>query len=401
MTGLAFRTSQGGRGSNAGRMLSALALLAVVVVVGDCGNSTEQKAAHQDANRPTATADSAGSGATQIKGSSPHSTPTPATVGSSGAAKTGTTTGATTTAASGGSGAGIAKPTPPHLPLPAPGCPLTGQPIPAVPMTMPGCRLVASDTASNPNPIPFWGFIACQNSSRVQQLTSGGDPHLTATGAPQLDGDYRRMTVLDGDNPFGWGERCELGENDHRTGPTVFYHEGEQRVTYLSIRLPDNFNRNVNAWQDVMQMKETQPYDNSSDCCPILYFAVHNGAWRIESVHGEYATFPASSDLWTRFAFDVFYSQDPSKGWLQVSADLNSDGDFNDRGERTPVIHTPTLIAETNGPHGTSDGLAPGDSIPDHLRVGIYHNPSIPCPPPGGCSTEVDNVQVMKSPSGP
>src|SRR2546429_359267 len=55
-------------------------------------------------------------------------------------------------------------------------------------------------------------------------------------------------------------------------------------------------------------------YDNNSDCCPILYFAVHNGAWRIESVHGEYGTFPASSDVWTRFAFDVFYSQDPKIG---------------------------------------------------------------------------------------
>jgi hypothetical protein len=267
-------------------------------------------------------------------------------------------------------------------------------------MSMPGCQRLASDTASNPNPNPFWGFVACQNSSRVQQLTSGGDPHLTATGAPQGDGAYRRLTVIDGDNPFGWGERCELGRNNHRTGPTAFYHEGERRATYLSLRLPSNFDRGVNTWQDVMQMKEAQPYDTAGGGAPILYFAVHNGQWRVESVNGEYGLFPARGGVWTRFAFDVYYSQDPRKGRLQVSADLNGDGDFNDQGERTPVIHAATLIAETDGPSGTSDGLGHGDSIPSHLRAGVYHNASIPCPAPAGCSVELDNVQVLKSPSG-
>jgi hypothetical protein len=279
-------------------------------------------------------------------------------------------------------------------------CPLD-KPDSELPMTMPGCREIASDTASNPDPIPFWGFIACQEHSRVQQLTSGGDPHPTATGAPQGDEAYRRMTVIDGDNPFGWGERCELGKNDHDTGPTAFYHEGQHRATYVSIRLPQNFDPGVDTWQDVLQMKEAQPYDNRQDCCPILYMAVHNDRWRIESVNGEYGTFPVRKGVWTRFAFDVYYSQHASEGRLQVSADLNGDGDFGDPGERSPVTHAPTLIAETTGPAGTSDGLGPGDSIPSHLRAGIYHNPEIRCPAPRGCSTEVDNVQVLKSPTGP
>jgi hypothetical protein len=283
---------------------------------------------------------------------------------------------------------------------PAGSCPLSRADS-KLPMTIPGCRLVASDTASNPDPIPFWGFIACQTHSRVQQLTSGGDPHPTATGATQGDDAYRRMTVLDGDNPFNWGERCELGKNDHRTGPTAFYHEGQHLATYVSIRLPQNFDPTVDTWQDVLQMKEAQPYDNNQDCCPILYMAVHNGRWRIESINGEYGTFPARKGVWTRFAFDVIYSQHASEGRLQVSADLNGDGDFDDPGERSPVTHAPTLLAETAGPMGTSDGLGPGDSIPSHLRVGIYHNPEIPCPAPHGCSTEVDNVQVLKSPGGP
>jgi hypothetical protein len=27
--------------------------------------------------------------------------------------------------------------------------------------------------------------------------------------------------------------------------------------------------------------------------------------------------------------------------------------------------------------------------------MGIYHNPAIACPPPGGCSVNIDNVEVV------
>ena len=42
--------------------------------------------------------------------------------------------------------------------------------------------------------------------------------------------------MLDGDD-FS-GERCELGENDWRDGPTAFYREGEHRMTYVSYGWP-------------------------------------------------------------------------------------------------------------------------------------------------------------------
>jgi hypothetical protein len=53
------------------------------------------------------------------------------------------------------------------------------------------------------------------------------------------------------------------------------------------------------------------------------------------------------------------------------------------------------MITETAGVNGTADGLAPGDAIPDHLRLGLYMNPSIACVAPSGCSVDVDNVQVV------
>ncbi|MGH7863119.1 MAG: heparin lyase I family protein [Candidatus Dormibacteraceae bacterium] len=266
------------------------------------------------------------------------------------------------------------------------------QPGPPVGMSLPGCTPIASDTSSNPDPLPFWGSIQCQDASRYSYVSSGGDTHPTATGAAQPDDAYRRLTVFDGDNFYG--ARCELGLNDHRSGPTAFYHEGQRRVTYFSERLPSNFPLATNAWQTVMQMKQAQPSHDSGNG-PILELQATRGQWVIASNWNILWQAPAQANVWTRFAWDVYYSQDPSKGWIQVSVDLNGDGDFNDPGERSPVIHGATLATEVAGSFNSSDGLAAGAPIPSHLRMGIYHDPAIPCPAPSGCSTEVDNVQVV------
>jgi hypothetical protein len=264
-------------------------------------------------------------------------------------------------------------------------------------MTLPGCQLLGSDSAVAANPIPFWGSVECGTSvtrpdgSRQQQLTGDADPHPGA-GGEGADSFFRRLTVRDGDDY--WGERCELGRNDHGSGPTAFYHEGQRRVTYFSERLPSNFPLATREWQTVMQMKQAQPsHDDGSGVA--LELQAIDGKWivanRWEAVHA----FPARTGAWTRFAWDVFYSQDPARGWLQVSADLDGDGDFGDAGERSPTIHGATLATEVAGSFNSSDGLAAGASIPSHLRIGLYHDSSIPCPAPAGCSIELDNVQVL------
>ncbi len=277
------------------------------------------------------------------------------------------------------------------------GCALSGAPG-DIGMALNGCRLVASDTASQADPRKFWGQVECgtywneQDSSRAVDLGGSGDDHVTATGDAQGNSNYRRLTVLDGDDYSG--ERCELGQNDRQLGPTTFYREGQRRATFVSMRLPSNFPLATDKFQTVLQMKQAQPSDGGGGI-PVLFMGAYDNEWHIESANAvnQYWKFPAQSGVWTRFAFDVYYSQDPDKGWLQVSADLNDDGDFDDPGERTPVIHGATLKPETPGT--ASDGLTAGQSIPDHLRAGIYHDTSIPCPAPTGCSIEVDNVQVL------
>jgi hypothetical protein len=252
--------------------------------------------------------------------------------------------------------------------------------------------VIASDTAAESSPLPFWSSIQCASSSRYSYAPTGGDPHPTADGGPQGNEAARRLTLMDGDD-FS-GARCELGENDHRYGDTTYYHQGEHRVTYFSERLPGNFPLAARTWQTVMQMKQAQPADGGGGA-PILEMEARTNQWVVVDDWHELWTFPAKLSTWTRFAWDVYYSNDPSQGWLQVSADLNGDGDFDDPGERSPVFHMATLKTEIEGPNGTRDGLAPGDPIPSHLRAGIYHNPSIDCPGPEGCSVEVDDVQVL------
>jgi hypothetical protein len=289
----------------------------------------------------------------------------------------------------------------PAAPVEDPGagaaCALGGAPAP-VGMTLPGCRVIASDTSSRLDPRGLWGEIECgltwgrPDLSRHRVVSGGADPHLAASGGAQGDDSYRRLTAFDGDDYYG--ERCELGRNDHRTGPTAFYREGQRRITYLSMRLPANLPLDADTWQTVMQMKQAQPADGGGGV-PILFMGAYRGEWHVESSqsrHGHWS-FPARSGVWTRFAWDVYYSQDPGRGWLQVSADLNADGDFDDPEERSPLIRAQTLKTETSG--SSSDGLAAGDPIPSHLRVGLYHNDSVGCPAPTGCSTEVDNVQVV------
>jgi hypothetical protein len=272
-------------------------------------------------------------------------------------------------------------------------------------MTVQGCTVMKSDTGSSTDPASLWGSIDCASDSRASVVRSGADPHPTAAGAPQGDDDYRRLTVLDGDNVSG--ERCELGRNEQRYGSDggdgtfQLYREGERRVTFVSFRLPEDFHLEHTSFQNVLQMKQAQPSDNGGGI-PVLSLQVTNGEWRLTHASspagGTSETLwevPATTGVWIRVALDVTYSQYAGEGRVKLYLDRNGDGDTLDADERSPTITTHTLKYETAGADGDTDGLEPRDSIPSHLRVGLYHDPSLACPAPSGCSVEVDNVQVV------
>ena len=254
------------------------------------------------------------------------------------------------------------------------------------------------DGGGSASPRTVWGSLECQRPTRVRLARAEGDPTTLADGQPQDSAGFRRLRVLDGDD-FS-GERCELGLNDHRSSPVALYREGTRRITYLSLKLSKRFPLGRDAWQVVMQMKQSQPADSGGGT-PVLALQADDGRWRLDHAgvdfEGDAWTAPASTGNWVRFAFDVTYSTDPELGAVQVSADLNGDGDALDKRERSGRIELQTLKAE--GPGTSDDGLAEGDPIPSHLRVGIYHDSSYRC---HGfkCSLGVDNVGVYEPSEG-
>jgi hypothetical protein len=268
----------------------------------------------------------------------------------------------------------------------------------------PGCTLIASDTARAANPEPRWGRIYCASDRRQRRVRGGGDRHRTATGSRQGDRSYRRMRVLDGDNV--WGERCELGNNERRFGengaPGTFslFSSGERRLTFASLRLPRRFPLQTHNWQTVLQMKQTQPAANGGGT-PVVGLRAIRGRWRLSQsassgpssgTHHIWST-RARKRRWTRFAFDITYSNDPLLGSMKVYVDKNGDGDARDAGERSPTTQTYTLKTEI--PSTTPDGIPAGQAIPSHLRIGLYHDAPITCRRPRGCQVHVDNVQVV------
>jgi Polysaccharide lyase len=274
--------------------------------------------------------------------------------------------------------------------------------VDAATFTAPGCRATFADTGADPDAERVWRSIDCAVDSRHQLIGDGGDPSATAGGAVQGDDSYRRLTVIDGDDVDG--ERCELGHNEHRQccdPAPVIYREDQRSITFVSFRLPRTFSLTEDSWKIVMQMKQTQPSSGGGGN-PVLALHASLGRWRLYQAASPGPTAreprqlwsaPAENRVWTRFALDVTYSQDPAEGRIEIYADLNGDGDALDEGEQSPPIRTYTLKHEVSGEAG--DGIAPGESIPSHLRVGPYQETTTSCPGPAGCSVDVDNIEVM------
>lgn len=255
------------------------------------------------------------------------------------------------------------------------------------------CSIVKQDDASQSNPLPLWDSIDCADPTRVS--------YIAATSNTPA---YRHITVLDGDNIYG--ERCEIGHNDWRYGDSGasngtfhLYHEGDHTITFMDYRLGPNFPINTTTWQVVAQMKQTQPSDNGNGT-PVLALVADHGMWGLRQSNSAGSSdnttllwsVPAHVNVWTRIAFDVTYSQDPTKGQITVYVDANGNGNFNDPGEKSPVFHTYTSKYEISP---GDKGISVGQTIPSHLRVGIYHDPTISCPAANVCNLDVSKVQIM------
>ncbi len=90
-------------------------------------------------------------------------------------------------------------------------------------------------------------------------------------------------------------------------------------VTFISIRVANDLDVNDSDWRTVYQNKQAQPYDNPA-MGSIFEMQVRSGDWAVISDWSEPLwTAPAEAGEWTRFAFDVVYSPDPSVGRFKAT----------------------------------------------------------------------------------
>ena len=252
---------------------------------------------------------------------------------------------------------------------------------------------VFGDSGATEDAAAIWGKIDCASPTRHRRILIGGDPRPEPGDGIVGATAFRRLTVFDDDDVYG--ERCELGLNDWREGPTALYREGQRRITTVTLRLPKSFPLGAKRWQTVLQMKQAQPSAGGGGT-PVIELFAFRGKWQLSvATNHNVRTWTrwrgyARRGRWVRFVFDVRYSRHHKRGVVRLRADLNADGDFRDRKERAGPYHGTTLKRETGG--GGADGIDRGSSIPSHLRVGIYHDPAIRCP--DGCSIDIDSVHV-------
>lgn len=242
-----------------------------------------------------------------------------------------------------------------------------------------GLHLLKQDLATDPDPIPLWGDIDAVSPTRHQWFAAGGPD-----GGP-----FRRMTALDGDLYHGNSERAELGDSDYlfedgKSDTFYLYRAGMRRVTSYWMRLPSNFPMNSNQWQVVMQMKQTDPATNA-DGTPVISLQAIQGQWILkqstsagpaEDTRVLWRT-PATVGVWTHITVDATYSTDPAAGRFAMTIG----------GASSPVLRTYDLKYEVSPP---GPELRAGDPIPSHLRLGIYHEPSMP-----GTSVDIAQVQIF------
>ena len=278
-------------------------------------------------------------------------------------------------------------------PEPEPEPPPVGLSVNRATMTAAGGRILRDDSADQPDPIPLWKQILAVSASRHQHLSVGGDTHVKADGSAQNNTAFRRLTVQDGDDFYG--ERAALGRNwwqDGDSGTFALFREGERRLIFWSMRFPANFPMTTMAWQQIIETKQAQPYDNDKhgtrnpDGTGVtIEFQMYAERFRLFTWWQERwsAAAPALGQ-WIRFAADITFSQHPNVGKVTVYIDNDNDGDWLDADE-TFTWNGATLAYAT----AAHNGLAAGESIPSFLEIGPYHNSVY-----GTTSLDIDNVQV-------
>lgn len=248
--------------------------------------------------------------------------------------------------------------------------------------------------------VPQWGSIQAVSATRYTLQTSGSDlrPQGDETTAPT---NYRRLSLTDGDN-FS-GERVEMGRNDWRygiaggSGTFMVYEPGQRYQTYFSMRLSADFPISNTNWQLVMQMKQAQPYTADGHSSPVIALQARQNQWQIITpAHPEASplwTAPAIVSRWTRFHWDITYSNNSAVASIRLRIDDRAGAtDFVPQYDSGTMTGEATLTDAVGAQSGFDWTFEDNQAIPSRLALGIYRNAIIT----GNTYIDVANVQVYQ-----
>lgn len=289
-------------------------------------------------------------------------------------------------------------------PPPPPPPPPAGLSVDRATMLAVGGTILRQDCSDQADALTgLWGQFSNNTPSRLQFKTTGGDPGPKADGTPQGNSNCREITVADGDSWQGeTAERSELGRNTCSPpytenapgsidGTFAIFKEGEHKIVFFSQRYHDNFDLVADNWQVVCQLKQNQPYGANGpvDGAPAIEIDVNSGGIGLRSFQSDWIWSAPSplKNVWIRYALEVYFSKDPTKGWMQLYVDHDGAGNFNAASKCSGKIIRQTLANLTV--KGSSP-LNVGDAIPSHMRTGIYHKNTFPT-----STLDLDNVQVV------
>lgn len=232
---------------------------------------------------------------------------------------------------------------------------------PPTPSFLDGLTKRWSDDCSSPDLLARWTRVTAQRLDGQQasstSLASLAPGRITQVPGAGIGGkDARQFHCEPTDTVWTPGT---AGRSEANLLSPMF-HEGERWVTMVDMRPDFDVDRGggPNDWRVLFQMKQDESLNWA--VAPMLTLECRGGAWVLVNYWHDRWDCAAKRGIWTRWAFDVTYSADPSKGRVQVHADLDGDGTYE---EVSPLMTMQTLLAQQSG-------VGPG--IPSDVRTGIY-----------------------------
>lgn len=256
------------------------------------------------------------------------------------------------------SGGSVGDSPDPGTPPPEPGTPPTASTMPSF---LTGLSKLWADDCSNADPFTKWPLADMQrkdgseqDSTSLSQIVPGRFRQFSSGGPEGKP--YYRFTAPQGDNIWtpGTDGRSELSQK------SLWFYEGQRRVTMVSVRLPSGWDVNKGGWNTIVQWKQNEG-KNWTGGSPALALEQVNGEWSLSSFgRTTIWRMPAIAGEWVNFAFDITFSADPNKGKVQVHADFDGDRTYE---YTSAVISRQTLLQQQSGS---------GPGIESHIRTGLY-----------------------------